>query len=82
VEIKNSTNTQKNVKVGWCIYNSSGQTLLKGNFNKRVNANSSLINDFYVKDNVFSQLKSGKYKSQFWVNDERVQKEYFTIAHR
>lgn len=81
ITLKNNTSSLQNVKVGWCIYK-DGKEILKGTFNKKVNANSSLTNDFYVKEQAFSNLKVGKYKSQFWVNDQRVQKVYFTISNK
>jgi len=81
ITLKNNTTSIKNVKVGWCIYK-DGKEIIKGTFNKKVNANSSLTNDFYVKEQTFNSLKTGKYKSQFWVNDQRVQKIYFTISNK
>lgn len=81
ITLKNNTNLLQNVKVGWCIYK-NGNEIIKGTFSKKVNANSSLTNDFYVKEQAFSNLKVGKYKSQFWVNDQRVQKVYFTISNK
>ena len=79
--LKNNTNVQQNVKVGWCIYK-DGSEIMKGTFNKKINANSTATNDFYVKEESFKRLKSGKYKSQFWVNDKRVQKVYFYILNK
>lgn len=81
ITLKNNTYSLQNVKVGWCIYK-GGKEILKGTFNKKVNANTSLTNDFYVKEEVFNNLKVGKYKSQFWVNDQKVQKVYFTISNK
>lgn len=79
--LKNNTNIQQNVKVGWCIYK-DGKEVIKGSFNKKLNANSTLSNDFYVKEKSFKKLKSGKYKSQFWVNDKKVQKVFFDIYNK
>lgn len=79
--LKNNTNVQQNVKVGWCIYK-DGSEIMKGTFNKKINANSTATNDFYVKEESFKRLKSGKYKSQFWVNDKRVQKVCFYILNK
>lgn len=78
VLLKNNTNIQQNVKVGWCIYK-NGAEILKGTFNQKVNANSTTSNDFYIKEENFKNLRPGEYKSQFWVNDKRVQKVYFHI---
>lgn len=82
ITLKNNTSATQNVKVGWCIYNKEGNELIKGTFNKKVNQKSSLTTDFYVKENSFNNLKPGKYKSQFWVNDKRVQKAYFNITYK
>lgn len=81
ITLKNNTTLLQNVKVGWCIYK-NGNEILKGTFNKKVNSNSSLTTDFYVKEQTFNNLKIGEYKSQFWVNDQRVQKVYFTILNK
>lgn len=81
ITLKNNTYSLQNVKVGWCIYK-NGKEILKGTFDKKINANSSLTNDFYVKEQAFNKLKVGKYKSQFWVNDQRVQKVYFIILNK
>lgn len=78
ITLKNNTYVLQNVKVGWCIYK-DGNVIVKGTFNKKVNPNSTLTNDFYIQEKTFNNLKIGKYKSQFWVNDIRVQKVYFTI---
>ena len=56
ITLKNNTNIQQNVKVGWCIYK-NGVEILKGTFNKKVNANSTASNDFYVKQESFKKLK-------------------------
>lgn len=38
--------------------------------------------DFYVREESLSQLKEGKYKIQFWINNEKVQKDFFTITYK
>lgn len=81
ITLKNNTCSLQNVKIGWCIYK-NGTEIIKGNFNKKVNANSSLTTDFYVKEHAFNNLKVGKYKSQFWVNNQKVQKVYFTVSNK
>ncbi len=81
ITLKNNTSIMQNVKVGWCIYK-NGQEIINGAFNKKVNPNNSLTTDFYVKKQAFNSLKTGKYKSQFWVNNQRVQKVYFTISNK
>ncbi|MCI7243072.1 MAG: hypothetical protein MR549_04260 [Lachnobacterium sp.] len=79
--LKNNSNVQQNVKVGWCIYK-EGVEIIKGTFYEKINAHEVLDKDFYVKDFAFNKLKPGEYKSQFWLNDERVQKVYFTILNQ
>ena len=78
--LKNNSNVQQDVKVGWCIYR-EGTEILKGTFYEKINAHDVLDKDFYVKDFAFNKMKAGEYKSQFWLNDERVQKVYFTILN-
>ena len=79
--LKNNSNVQQNVNVGWCIYK-VGVEIIKGTFYEKINAHEVLDKDFYVKDFAFNKLKPGEYKSQFWLNDERVQKVYFTILNQ
>lgn len=67
--------------MGWCIYK-DGKEIVKGTFKKKINPNSILTTDFYVKAKVFNNLKVGEYKSQFWVNDMKVQKVFFSILHK
>ncbi len=82
IRLRNNTSQLQNVKIGWCIYDEKGSTLLNGTFNKKINPYSSINTDFYAKEKSFLALKPGKYKSQFWVNDQRVQKEFFTISYK
>lgn len=79
--LKNNTNVQQNVKVGWCIYK-EGVEIIKGTFYEKIGAHDVLDKDFLVKDFAFNKLKPGEYKSQFWLNDQRVQKVYFTILNQ
>lgn len=82
ITIRNNTSQLQNVKIGGCVYNDNGKTVIRWNGNKRVNPNSSVSYDFYVKEQSFSQMKEGKYKIQFWINDKKVQKEYFIITYK
>lgn len=79
--LKNNTFSTQYVKVGWCIYK-DGIEVIKGSFNKKINPNAILTTDFYVKAKTFKNLKVGEYKSQFWVNDVKVQKVFFTILYK
>lgn len=81
ITLKNNTYVLQNIKVGWCIYK-DGNVIVKGTFNKKVNPNSISTTDFFVQEKTFNNLKVGKYKSLFWVNDVRVQKVYFTILNK
>lgn len=81
ITLKNNTIKTQNAKVGWCIYK-DGNEIAKGNFNKKINPNSSLTTDFYVKEKAFKHLNIGKYKSQFWVNNVKVQKVFFDILNK
>lgn len=80
--IKNGTNQLQRVKIGWCIYDNNGKTLLQGTFHEKIAAHTSFQKDFYVDENIFRKLHIGKYKSQFWLNDKKVQKEYFKIKYK
>lgn len=81
IKLRNNTSLLQNVKVGWCIYK-KGKEIMKGTFNKKVNANGFMTTDFYVEKQAFNDLRVGKYESKFWVNDQRVQKVYFTISNK
>ena len=80
--LKNNTNKSQRVKVGWCIYTESGQTVLNGTFHESITPHQTLQKDFYVKKQAFNNMKSGKYKSQFWINDKKVQKKFFTLTYK
>lgn len=81
ITLLNPHSTSQNVKVGWCIYK-NGTEIIKGTFHKKVAANKTLTTDFYVQEQTFRNMKPGEYKSQFWVNDKRVQKVHFTITNK
>ncbi len=80
--IKNNTNQSQKVKIGWCIYNDKGKTLMNGTFYEKIVANTSFKKDFYVSESDFKKLSVGKYKSQFWLNDKKVRKEFFTVKYQ
>lgn len=80
--IRNNTSKLQVVKAGGCVYDSSGKPVIKWGGNKNVNAHSSCSYDFYVKEETFSNMKEGKYKVQFWLNDKKVQREFFTLAYK
>ena len=82
VVIKNNTSQYQTVNLGHCIYDESGTTVIKGNFHPKIAPYTTLTQDIYVKAQAFSKLKNGKYKSQFWLNNKKVQKIFFTISNK
>lgn len=82
LSLKNNTQKSQTIKARWCLYNESGQTIFDKHYSKTVNAGSKLTSDFYIDDKLFSKLKPGKYKSQFWMNGKRIQKASFTIVNK
>jgi len=83
VRLKNNTSQIQTVNLGNCIYDESGNnTMFKGNFHPKIKPNSMLKYDIYVDAKEFSKMKSGKYKSQFWINDKKVQKVFFTVVSK
>ena len=82
VVLKNTSSQFQAVKLGHCIYDEKGNTMIKGNFHPKIAPNSTLTEDIYVKADTFARLKNGKYKSQFWINDKKVQKVFFTVTNK
>jgi len=82
ITIRNNTSQLQNMKIGGCIYDDKGTTIIRWNANKKINPHSSIPYDFYVKEESFSRMKEGKYKIQFWINDKKVQKEYFAVTYK
>lgn len=81
--VRNNTNTEQSIRVSGCIYDNSGKTIEKwSNANIKIPKQRSITWDFYVKEDRFSKMKEGKYKVQFWINNKKVQKEYFTITYK
>lgn len=82
VVLMNHTAQTRTVTLGHCIYDERGSTIIKGNFHPKIAPHSTLRQDIYVKPETFSKLRNGKYKSQFWINNTKVQKVFFTIAKK
>lgn len=83
VIIKNNTSQIQTVKLGHCIYDESGNnTMFKGTFYPKIKPHSTLTENIFVDAKAFSRMKKGKYKSQFWLNDKKVQKVFFTIEDK
>lgn len=82
VKMKNNTSRVQEVRIGGCIYDSHDNIVNRWNATKHIQANSSSQYDFFVKDDVFSRMKDGKYKFLVWINDKRVQDVYFTVSYK
>lgn len=83
VVIDNNTSQTQTVKLGHCIYDESGtNTMFKGTFYPKVKPHSTLTENIYVDAKAFAKMKKGKYKSQFWLNDKKVQKVFFTVEEK
>lgn len=82
IVLKNNSNRTIKVQLGHCIYDSQGNIIFKGNFYPAVNPNSTFKQDIYVEAEAFEKMKVGKYKSQFWLNNTRVQKVYFSVIKK
>ena len=83
VIIKNNTAQIQTVKLGHCIYDESGtNTMFKGTFHPKIKPYSTLTENIFVDAKAFAKMKRGKYKSQFWLNDKKVQKVFFTVEDK
>ena len=83
VVIKNNTSQIQNVKLGCCIYDESGNnTVFNRTFWPKVKPYTKLTENIFVDATAFSKMKKGKYKSQFWINDKKVKKIFFTVKEK
>lgn len=82
VVLENRTSQYQQVQLGHCIYDSNGKTVLKGNFRPKIKPHCICTQDIYVDANTFAKMKTGTYKSQFWLNDTKVQKVHFTVTNK
>ncbi len=82
VVLKNMSNKTQTIHLGHCIYDENGNVVFKGNFSPEIKPHSTLKHQIFVNAQAFSKMKSGKYKSQFWINDVKVQKAFFTVAYK
>lgn len=83
VVVRNNTSQTQTVKVTGCLYSaewSDGNTLYKWNHTMSLPARSAQKCDFYVRKDFFSKMKTGKYKIQFWINGNRVKRQFFTVT--
>jgi len=56
--------------------------MFKGTFHPKIKPYSTLTESIFVDAKAFSKMKRGKYKSQFWLNDKKVQKVFFTVEDK
>lgn len=82
VVLKNTSNSMQTIHLGHCIYDENGNIVFKGNFTRKINPHSTVMHNISVDEKAFAKMKSGKYKSQFWINDTKVQKAFFTVAYK
>ncbi len=83
ISVKNNTTYPQTINVGGCIYDDKGTTVVKWkNVNICINSHSSKTKDFYVNEDYFSHMKEGKYKVQFWINNKKVQRDFFRITYK
>lgn len=83
VIIRNNTPKLQNVKLGHCIYDKSGNnTMFQKTLYIKINPHSSFTQRIRVSPEDFSKMKTGEYKSQLWINDEKVQRVFFTIKNK
>lgn len=81
--VRNNTSKFQTIHVGGRIYNSSGKEIIKwNNVNIIIHPHNFKKYDFFVKENDFARMSEGMYKVQFWINDKKVQKEYFSISYK
>ena len=82
VVLKNTSSNTQTIHLGHCIYDESGNVVFKGNFSPKINPHSTLTHNIFVDAKAFAKMKSGKYKSQFWINDKKAQKAFFKVAYK
>ena len=81
--IRNNTNTMQTVRMAGRVYNSEGTEILKwsgGKYHYNINPFSSQEFNFWIYESAFANMNPGKYKIQFWINNTKVQREYFEIV--
>lgn len=83
ITIKNNTSQTQTVKLGHCIYDKSGNnTLFKSTFYPQIKPMSTLTESIFIDNESFKKMKKGKYKSQFWLNDNKIQKVFFNVVEK
>lgn len=82
IAVRNNTRKTESAKVTGCLYDITGNTILKWHKNMDIMANHTLGCDFYVENKSFSQMKEGEYKIKFWINNTEIPKQYFYISNK
>ena len=83
MKIRNNTFLTQTVRVAGRVYDDQGTEVAKWIGRKyELIGQSEGTYDFYVYESRFATMKEGKYKVQFWVNDKKVQREFFTITYK
>lgn len=81
--VRNNTQISQTIHVGGCIYNNNGKEIINWkNVNITISPQSYKKHDFFVKEFQFANMNEGTYKVQFWINNKRVQREFFTISYK
>ncbi len=82
IVIRNNTSKLQHMKIVGYIYDKHGEAVTRWNRMKKIDQHGMMAYDFYVKEENFSRMRQGKYKIQFWINDKKVQHEYFNITNK
>lgn len=82
ITIRNNTSKIQKMKIGGCIYDNNKNKVINWIGNKKINPYSTTEYNFYVTEDSFSKLKTGKYTVIFWINDKRVKESKFTITYK
>lgn len=82
IVMRNHTSKTQTIMIGGCVYDSNDKTVIRWNDRKVMEPHSRMTSNFYVVQKTFSSMEAGKYKIQFWINNQKVQKEYFTVSYK
>lgn len=83
IRIRNNTMQSQKMRLTCCIYpvgSDSDKTLYKWNKVVDIREKSTSSIDFYVTATSFSRIPIGKFKVQFWINNQKVKKTFFTVT--
>ena len=82
VRIQNSNSCAYDFSIAGCVYDSNGAEIFRWRRTKKrvPPSNSPERNDFWVDRNKFLAMRDGEYRVQFWINDVKVEKMFFTVS--